>query len=184
MSSLLPAEAIIVLSRVETAHLLASARADSLRHVLSIGGAAEDPPDGLARVAHTRLVFEDLHSEERGGPRRADVAAVIDLARELRHPEHVAGTVLVHCLAGVSRSTAAAMIIIACWLGDHARSAEIYDHVRAIRACAVPNLHMLELADDLLGTGGAMAAAARDGHGAAVAALVALLRGEAGRGDA
>jgi predicted protein tyrosine phosphatase len=61
--------------------------------------------------------------------------------------------VLVHCEAGVSRSSAAALIMYACWLGP-GREREAMDRVLSQRPVAVPNRRMVEIADRLLDRGG------------------------------
>jgi len=60
---------------------------------------------------------------------------------------------LIHCEAGVSRSTAAALILYACWLGP-GLEAEAMERVLAQRPLAIPNRRMVALADDLLNRGG------------------------------
>jgi predicted protein tyrosine phosphatase len=50
--------------------------------------------------------------------------------------------VLIHCVAGISRSTAAAIIVLMC-LGHDYQTAESYVH--QIRPIADPNRLMLEL---------------------------------------
>lgn len=64
---------------------------------------------------------------------------------------------LVHCHAGVSRSTAATALLFA--QADPSRSAgAIFDDVARLRPRAWPNLRLLELGDRALGRGGALAA--------------------------
>jgi predicted protein tyrosine phosphatase len=66
---------------------------------------------------------------------------------------------LVHCHAGVSRSTAAAALILMQANPEWPASAAL-DAVAAIRPLAWPNLLILEIGDALLGRNGEIAAAA------------------------
>ena len=61
--------------------------------------------------------------------------------------------ILIHCEAGISRSTATALIMYACWLGP-GREREAMERVRKQRPTAVPNRRMVRLADALLGREG------------------------------
>lgn len=65
---------------------------------------------------------------------------------------------LIHCYAGVSRSTAAAFIA-ACALDPERPEAEIAQRIRALSPTATPNAMLVEIADRLLGRGGRMSAA-------------------------
>ena len=65
---------------------------------------------------------------------------------------------LIHCYAGVSRSTAAAYIA-ACRLSPHRDEHEVARALRAASPTATPNLRFVALADERLGRGGRMVAA-------------------------
>jgi predicted protein tyrosine phosphatase len=90
-------------------------------------------------------------------PTAADVERLLAFGRT---PDLMAGGhLLIHCHAGVSRSTAAAALILAQARPD--RSArEVLDAVAQLRPRAWPNLRMLEFGDDLLGRSGEIVAAA------------------------
>lgn len=62
------------------------------------------------------------------------------------------GALLAHCYAGISRSTAAALII-ACYLNP-GREAEVATLMRQRAPHAQPNRRMIELADQVLGCQG------------------------------
>lgn len=66
-----------------------------------------------------------------------------------------AAPLLVHCWAGVSRSTAAAFSI-ACAANPDASEMEIAQTLRAASPTATPNMRIIALADDILGRGGRM----------------------------
>jgi len=137
--------------------------AGDVTDVLSILDPDGLPPDGLASYeAHRRLElrFHDV-IEPRPEvilPGREDVARLLAFGRDVaRRPEpHL----LVHCHAGVSRSTAAACLILAQARPEQAAD-EAFAAVAALRPQAWPNLRLIELGDVLLGRGGDLVAAAR-----------------------
>ena len=148
--------------------------------VISVHGRREFAVETLAGVPRLDLTFDDVDVPPAGDPvaayfaaarRRwradnglvetpptaADAAAVIAFAGRI---ETVDGVVLCHCGAGVSRSTAAAVICLAVWLGDDAAAvAELY----ALRPMAVPHAGLVAFADALLGRGGWLSAAVAAG---------------------
>lgn len=131
-------------------------------HVLSIIGPDwPDPPTFATFPPHHRLTlqFHDI-IEPRSDllpPTAADVERLLAFGRT---PDLMAGGhLLIHCHAGVSRSTAAAALILAQARPD--RSArEVLDAVAQLRPRAWPNLRILEFGDDLLGRNGEIVAAA------------------------
>ena len=66
---------------------------------------------------------------------------------------------VIHCYAGVSRSTAAAMIT-ACALDPDRAERDVADLIRARSPTATPNLRLVAVADQMLGREGRMYAAA------------------------
>lgn len=127
--------------------LLASAPVD---HVLTlVSPVAETPPVSKPR---TLLRFNDS-IEARPGlvTPSADMVAEILALRETP-------TLLIHCHAGVSRSTAAAYVL-ACAVRPAGEEAALAQHLRAVCPEATPNALMVALADAALGRGGAMSAA-------------------------
>jgi predicted protein tyrosine phosphatase len=74
--------------------------------------------------------------------------------------------ILIHCFAGVSRSTAGAYIA-ACALNPRADELIVADRLRRASPTATPNAHLVALADKILNRGGRMIAAIkRIGRGA------------------
>lgn len=111
---------------------------------------------------HLKLSFHDI-TEIRAGlvaPDSAMMQAVIAFAREAHdHP------MLIHCWAGISRSSAAAYAI-ACDRNPGFERA-IADELRRRAPSVTPNRLMVEIADGLLGRNGRMTEAiARIGRGA------------------
>ncbi len=74
-----------------------------------------------------------------------DVERILDFARGLTDVP-----IFIHCYAGISRSTATALTILADRLGPGSEE-EALDLVLGIRPIAVPNRHIVKLADDVLG---------------------------------
>jgi predicted protein tyrosine phosphatase len=67
----------------------------------------------------------------------------------------VDGPTLIHCAAGISRSTAAGLILLALRTGP-GREEQAYEHLFRVRPRAVPNRRMVWMADHLLGRNGAL----------------------------
>ena len=137
---------IEVVGRVEAGEILCSPNlCAEITYLLSIGHGDDPLPEGYENVNRKlRLSIADVVSEE--GASEEDVQRIIQLARQL---QSLSGKVLIHCEAGVSRSTAAALIIYACWLGP-GREHEAMERVIAQRPYAIPNRRMVRLADNLL----------------------------------
>jgi predicted protein tyrosine phosphatase len=66
-----------------------------------------------------------------------------------------AAPMVIHCWAGVSRSTAAAFAT-ACMLNPRVPETVFADSIRALSPTATPNLRLVSVADRLLGRGGRM----------------------------
>ena len=149
---------IEVVSRVEAGQILCSPElCVEITYLLSIGHGDDPLPQGYENVDHKlRMLIADVVTEE--GATEEDVQRIIELAKHLRS---YSGKVLIHCEAGVSRSTAAALIIYACWLGP-GREHEAMERVIAQRPYAMPNRRMVKLADDLLQLGGRLVEARDD----------------------
>jgi predicted protein tyrosine phosphatase len=129
-------------------------------HVLSI--LDPDYPDIVAFAAfapHHRLLlrFNDIIEPEpdRQAPTRVDVQRVLDFARALGETANL----LIHCHAGVSRSTASAALILA-QAEPTRRAKDIFAAIVSIRPYAWPNLRILEFGDAILGRNGEIVAAA------------------------
>jgi predicted protein tyrosine phosphatase len=95
-------------------------------------------------------------------PAEEHVARVLDFVR--RWPQET--PLVIHCYAGISRSTAAAYIA-ACALAPERDEDAIADALRAASPSATPNPLFVAIADRMLGRDGRMVAAiARIGRGA------------------
>jgi predicted protein tyrosine phosphatase len=135
--------------------------AAGVTHVLSILDPEwPDPPAFADFAPHRRLSlrFHDIIESERGrlAPSSDDVARLLAFGNELHEP---AGShLLVHCHAGVSRSTASAALILAQAFPERA-AGDVLDEVSRMRPRAWPNLRILEFGDALLGRNGEIVAA-------------------------
>src|SRR5580700_7079637 len=123
--------------------------AAGVTHVLSIlGPNSPDPPEFAAFAPHRRLIlrFHDVieSQPDQIAPTREDVERLLVFGREVS--ETTEAHLLVHCHAGVSRSTAAAALILMQANPEWPASAAL-DAVAAIRPLAWPNLLILEIGD-------------------------------------
>lgn len=117
----------------------------------------------LARRRHVELAFHDIvePTPELIAPDAVVIEAILKFGREAT-PET---PLLVHCWAGISRSSAAAYII-ACDRNPGFEE-DIADELRRRSPVVTPNKLMVTLADDFLNRNGAMTAAIqRIGRGA------------------
>jgi predicted protein tyrosine phosphatase len=132
--------------------------ARGVSHVLSILDPTWPEPEAFdAYEVHERVVlrFDDIVGARDGAraPAETDVAAILDLGERL---DHAASHLLIHCHAGISRSTAAAIILMA--RANPGREREIFRELKRLRPKSWPNALMLEFADRLLGRDGALIA--------------------------
>ncbi|MBV9492904.1 MAG: dual specificity protein phosphatase family protein [Acidobacteria bacterium] len=154
-------ELVVEVSSRDEAGDILSADDCSVTLLISIGEEHDDLPLGYDNApAKIRLTFSDTGDET--GATRADVEQLIEAANLLK--ERGSGRVLIHCMAGVSRSTAAAYIIHAILLGP-GREEEAMARVVEQRPIARPNWRMVNLADQLLGRNGAMVSVVNAIHG-------------------
>lgn len=134
------------------------------RRVLTLlaDGTVAPRPEGVAEHDHLTLRFHDI-SEPREGylaPSAEMVAQALAFANADDAP------LVVHCYAGVSRSTAIAYAI-ACSRQPARDEAEIAVELRRLSPSATPNPLIVALADTQLGRDGRMVAAiAAIGRGA------------------
>ena len=133
-------------------------------HVLSILDPDFPIPEAFGRFGeHEKLElrFDDIIEDVAGqrAPSADDVARILAFGRDLIAEPRPSAHLLVHCHAGISRSTAAMALIIAQTLPDEPAET-ILGLVHAIREKAWPNLRLVEFGDAQLGRGGTLVAAA------------------------
>ena len=132
-------------------------------HVISILDPAWPDPQDFARYgAHRRVIwrFDDVVEVGQGytEPSAGNVRAILELGRELL--EETSAQLLVHCHAGVSRSTATAVILMV--QPNPGRERDAFAELASIRPRSWPNALMVGMADEMLGRGGELTAALRD----------------------
>lgn len=158
----MPTLHVCSLSRVpETAALLG---ASHLVTLLSAGGVTVARPAAIAADCHLNLAVSDIVSAQPGHvlPGAAHVEALLGFVRRWDR----ARPLLIHCYAGVSRSTAAAYIT-ACALAPAIDETELAQRLRDASPTATPNAALVAAADILLGRSGRMVSAvAAIGRGA------------------
>lgn len=125
--------------------------------VISLLPQSQQPetPMGVAPANHLRIAVDDIDEPQPGHtvPDRPHVEALLAFLRAAPPSE----SILIHCLAGVSRSPAAALIAVA--LEAPGREREAAQALRAAARFADPNRLLVALADDLLGRSGRLVAA-------------------------
>lgn len=157
-------------------------------HVLSILDPHWPVPEafgGFGEHAKLELRFDDVIEEVPGTvpPTGEHVAAVLGFGRRLVAEANGEAHLLVHCHAGVSRSTASMALILAQAL-PQAPAEQVFGEVLRIRPQAWPNLRIVELGDAMLGRDGALVAAAAGLYRRQLTARPELAAGmhQAGRG--
>ena len=134
-------------------------------HVLSILDPDWPVPEVFGQYGeHARIELRfhdviDASRPEMTPPNEEHVTRLLAFGQELTAERPADAHLLVHCHAGVSRSTAALALILAQARPD-ASAAEVLAEVLRIRPKAWPNLLILEIGDAQLGRGGALVAAA------------------------
>jgi predicted protein tyrosine phosphatase len=112
-----------------------------------------DTPREIESARHLKIAINDISVPQDGlvHPREDHIVKILQFARDWDH----SGPMVVHCWAGISRSTAAAFITL-CALNPDSSEAKIANQIRAASSTATPNALMVSIADDLLGRGGKM----------------------------
>ena len=137
--------------------------AAGVSHVLSILDPDWPVPEAFAGFgAHRKLelrFFDVIETTATQGPEPAHVTDLLRFGRDLAAAAPQQAHLLVHCHAGISRSTAAMTLILAQALPQHEAGA-ILEEVLRIRDKAWPNLRIIELGDAMLNRGGSLVSAA------------------------
>jgi predicted protein tyrosine phosphatase len=112
-----------------------------------------ETPEGVSPTTHLKLGLNDTAISQAGlvSPAAVHARAVIDHAQVWDQ----SAPLVVHCWAGVSRSTATAFIV-ACALNPEIEPSAIADYIREASPTATPNRLLTAFGDDLLGRGGKM----------------------------
>jgi predicted protein tyrosine phosphatase len=109
--------------------------------------------EGFASDLHLQVPIHDIVDDvgEWRAPDLSDAESVINFVQ----PWDRAAPMLIHCWAGISRSTASAFIT-ACLHNPEAEEQEIAAAIRAASPTASPNKRLVAHADALLGRNGRM----------------------------
>ena len=134
-------------------------QAHGVTHILSILDPEWPDPEAFqAFDPHFRAImrFHDAIEPDRDIllPQKSDVEAILSFGRDAAE----AGGLLIHCHAGISRSTAATLMILAQARPDE-REDELADRLLQTRPQAWPNSRMITFADELLDREGRLMAA-------------------------
>jgi len=126
-------------------------------HIVSISDPGASPPRFPESISVLYLNFFDMDSDHEIRdrlPRPGDVPsaghakAILEFGRQIP----ASSRLLLHCWAGVSRSTASAILLVAQALpGNEDMAIEI---VKAVRPQLCPNRRLVEVGDRLLGLNG------------------------------
>ena len=143
---------LIVCGLAEAAKVIAERRPSHMVSLLDPSSMITTPL-GIAPDRHLRLAVNDISIPTEGLiPPSEDV--VLDLLAFGRAWDESA-PMLVHCWAGISRSTAAAFVI-ACDKSPGADERAMALAMRQASRHASPNRRIVTLADDIMGRGGRM----------------------------
>jgi predicted protein tyrosine phosphatase len=128
------------------------------RHVVTLLGVEDylDRPTGIPAGNHLFLRMHDI-SEPRDGHVAPDAEHVETLVEFVRGWDRAAPLV-VHCWAGISRSTAAAFVSV-CALQPERDEREVAWAIRRASPTATPNIRIVTFADEMLQRKGRMVAA-------------------------
>lgn len=134
--------------------LMSTATSDLITHLVSFGtwGREQRPPAGFYHhpCKKIRFQFDDIARDSDFGvftpPMKEDIEKLIAFYNEevFTHEDPV---VLIHCFAGQSRSTTAALILLFMKMGD---ATEAFYELKRIRPIASPNKRMIRFADEIL----------------------------------
>ena len=125
-------------------------------HIVSLLIDRVERPPSIGPSNHLVLEMDDILAPEQGltAPAEEHAVQLIDFARGWDRQ----APLVIHCFAGISRSTAAAFIA-ACALNPGRSEATVARTIRASSATAIPNLMLVSHADRVLRRDGRMVGA-------------------------
>jgi predicted protein tyrosine phosphatase len=121
-------------------------------HVVSLLAPGSEHPS-IANIRHLRLTFHDIIADQEGyvTPAASDAEKLVSFFDEWDRGQPM----LIHCWAGISRSTAAAYTAM-CMVRPKADEEQLALELRALSPTATPNRLIVSHTDALLGRGGRM----------------------------
>ena len=138
-------------------------------HVLSILDPNTPEPAAFGSYGeHARLElrFHDVIEEHVAGynsPQPHHIEKLLAFGLDLMKEPEGTAHLLVHCHMGISRSTAAAALLLAEARPDWSAQ-QVMAEIAGVRSKAWPNLRMVEIGDEMLGRGGDLVRAVRARH--------------------
>lgn len=137
------------------AALPATVEATGARHVLTVMANVGQVvrPESILEANHLRIQMDDIITPADGfvAPSHVHVEQALAFLRQWDR----AAPMVIHCYAGISRSTASAFMA-ACALNPHRDEIAIARQIRAASPSAYPNRLIVTLADQVLGRNGRM----------------------------
>lgn len=144
---------MIIVTNLRDSH--AALKAHGATRAISILSPDTPHPDfqQLASGQHLRLTFHDVVADAHGleGPKLRDAERLITFIRDWDR----SAPMLIHCWAGISRSTAAAFTAL-CLLRPTESEEDLAQELRAASPSATPNRLIVSQVDGLLGRNGRM----------------------------
>jgi predicted protein tyrosine phosphatase len=129
--------------------------AHGVRHVVTLlaPDTPHESPRGVDQERHLKLFFHDIvqHLDGHTPPTAADAEKMLAFFQSWQRE----APMLIHCWAGISRSTAAAFTAL-CMFRPQADEEELALELRRASPSATPNRLIVSLADDILGRQGRM----------------------------
>jgi len=130
-------------------------RATGASHILTVMANVDQVqrPASVLEANHLRVQVDDINEHMDGfvAPCEAHIEMVLNFVRGWDR----GAPMVVHCYAGISRSTASAFAA-ACALNPHRDEIAIARQIRAASPIASPNRRIVSLADKVLGRDGRM----------------------------
>src|SRR5882724_3220886 len=130
-------------------------KATGASHILTVMAnvAQVQRPESVLEANHLRVQMDDIteHMDGLLAPSDAHIEKVLNFVRSWDR----SAPMVVHCYAGISRSTASAFAA-ACMLNPHRDEVSIARQIRAASPIASPNRLIVSLADKALGREGRM----------------------------
>jgi predicted protein tyrosine phosphatase len=137
------------------ADLHSTVKATGASHVLTVMANVDQVarPRSVSELNHLKISMDDITEPMDGfvAPNDAHIEQVLDFVRGWDRN----APLVVHCYAGISRSTASAFAA-ACMLNPHRDEILIARQIRAASPIAAPNRLIVTLADKALGREGRM----------------------------
>lgn len=160
---------IHILGYSEAAMLLKQPEGANITKLITIRGQREFAVDARHIIHRLSLEFDDTEAPRPGDmlhasrlrlrqreaesfglrltpPTKEHAEAIIDFAESIRDAN---GAMLCQCFAGISRSSAAALLCLAAWT-EPGRERECVELVRAVRQAATPHPDLVRFGDELL----------------------------------